>query len=243
MTATPLEFGPRRAPIWVARIFGTGACLFGVGMTVVAGMVADQGALMVEFLGCLGLCGAGFGCWMLVNGARMIKLRAVLTPDALHIVAHSGRHLWIQRGLGEATIPWAEIQGFTDMKVMNPASVYGAQTTYVLYTKRGDFTLNDMQWDNLAMMVREVSARSGRFPGEVAPERAAARAEIQAGTRRLFSFQRIFGWMLVIPCAALLLLVILGGLAGGFTGDLARASIYLAIGLGLGAGMIRFYRK
>jgi hypothetical protein len=113
----------------------------------------------------------------------------------------------------------------------------------VLYTKRGDFTLNDVQWDNLAAMVREVSARSGRSTGEVAPQRAAARAEIQAGTRRLFSFQRIFGWTLVIPCAALLLLVILGGLARGFTADLARASVYLAIGLGLGVGMIRFYRK
>jgi hypothetical protein len=227
----------------MARISGIGACLFGAALMVVAGLVADQGAFFVAFLAIFALCAAAFGWWIWVNGLRMARLRAVLMPDALHIVAHGGRHLWFQRGLAKAVVPWAEVQGFTGMRVLNPASPNRTQTTYILYTQRGDFTLNDVQWNHLDGLVREVSARIGRAPGEVAPERSAVRAEIQAGQRRLYSFQRILGWTMVIACGPLLALTVLGGFIQGFSADLARASVFLLLGLGLGVSMTRFYRQ
>jgi hypothetical protein len=243
MTSGPLEFGPRRLPVWIARISGIGAFLLGAVVLAAAVMVASEGAFFVVFLGVFGLCALAFGWWIWVNGSRMAKLRAVVTPDALHIVAHSGRHLWFQRGLAEAAIPWGEVQGLTDVRVLNPAAPNRTQNTYILYTQRGDFTLNDVQWNDLEGLMREVSARSGRAPGEIAPERSAVRAEVKAGQRRLYSFQRILGWILVVGCAPLLLLLVLGGCIDGFSGDLARVAVFLAVGLALGVSMIRFYRK
>jgi hypothetical protein len=206
-------------------------------------LTAYQGVFYLCFFGILGLCAAVFGIWMLVNGSRATRLRAVVTPEGLHLVAHQGRHLMFQRGLVEATIPWAEIQGFSDMRTLNMATPSHVQTTYVLYTSRGDFTLNDVQWDHLSNLMQEVSARTGRMPGQVAPERAAAQADVKAGERRVYSFQRIFGWIIVVICTPLMLLVVIAGLAQGFSADLGRATSYLLLALTLGGSMTRYYKK
>ncbi len=243
MTAGTLEFGPRRSPIRISRIVGAGACLFGAGMSALAILFADQGAFDLVFFGCAGLCAGLFGIWMLVNGSRTARLRAVVTPDAFHIIAHRGRRLVLQSGLAEATLPWVDVQGFTSMQTLNIALPDRIQTTYILYTKAGDFTLNNVQWDNLSGLVDEISRRTGRTPGEVAPERAEAHAEVEAGKRRVGSFQRISGWAIVIACAPLLLLVIVGGFAQGFSADVIKAAGFLALALSLGALLVRFYRK
>jgi hypothetical protein len=231
-----MQFGPRRTPVWVARIFGVGACLVGA-------MVVLVGATFSAFVVVMGVCSVAFGGWMLVNAVRIARLRAVLTPDGLDIVAHAGRRLWIQGGLASAVVPWNEVQGFTDMKVLNAAASGGAQTTWILYTNRGDFTLNDMQWENLPGLVHQVSARIGRAPGDVAPERAAALNQVKAGERRLSSWQRSFGWIVVGICALLLLLILIGLFTAGFSPGLVSGSAFLLVAMGLGIGMIRFYRK
>jgi hypothetical protein len=170
-------------------------------------------------------------------------LRAVLTPQALHLVAHRGRHLVLQRGLAEVTTPWTDIQGITGMQSPNFALPGRIQTTYILYTKSGDFTLDNVQWDDLAGLIAEITRRSGLVPGEVAPERAESRAEVETGKRRVGSFQRILGWIIVILCAPLLLLVIVGGIAQGFSADVVKAAGFLAVALSLGASLVRFYSK
>jgi hypothetical protein len=145
--------------------------------------------------------------------------------------------------LAEATIPWPDVQGFSTVDILNPAAQSGTQITYILYTKSGDFNLNDLQWDNLKGLVKEISRHTGRPIGEVAPERAAAQIEVKAGERRMFSFQRTFGWIIVGICAALLLLVMLGGLLTRFSVDAAKAAIFLVCAMVLGASLIRFYRR
>ena len=206
-------------------------------------LTAGEGAFDLYFFGIFGLCAATFGVWMWAQGVRIGKLRAVLLPDALHLVAHRGRHLVFQRGIAEVTIPWAEIQGFSEMRTLNIASRKRTQMTYILFTNRGDFTLNDIQWDNLADLVREVSMRIDRLPGVVAPERAAALAEVKSGERRIFSVQRIFGWVVVVTCVLLAVLLFLGGLMQGFSADLLKAAIFLLFALSVGVSMIRYYRK
>jgi hypothetical protein len=243
MTAVVTDFGPRRTPIRMARSFGIGACLFGAGFLALGILTADDGLFNLVFFGLMGFGAAAFGTFLLVNGSRAAQLHATLTPEALHLVAHRGRQMIFQRGLAEATIPWAEVQGFTSMTTLNIGTTTGTQNTYVLYTSQGDFTFNDIQWDNLEGLLWEVCARTGRTPDEVAPERAPAVAEVQAGKRRVFAFQRIFGWAILILCVPLMLLVILGGIIRGFSADLVSAASFLLLANVLGSAMIRYYRK
>lgn len=241
--ASELSYGPRRFPIWCAWIGGGGACLFGVAMLALAILNAHQDAFLLYFFGLMGVSASAFGLWMVVHGFWMTKLRAIVTPGALHLVAHRGRHLILESGLAEAAIPWAEIQGFSSMRILNISAETRTQTTYILYTNRGDFTLNDIQWDNLAGLVREVSARTGRNPGEVAPERSVARKEVETGKRRVFGLQRTFGWITLGLSLPLLLLVILGGFIDGFSANLVSGGFMLTVAIGLGSTMIRFYRR
>jgi hypothetical protein len=71
------------------------------------------------------------------------------------------------------------------------------------------------------------SARSRRIParlvGDVVPECAAAMAAVEASKRHVFSFQRAFGWILVMVCIPVALLVLLGGIVQGFSADLVKA--------------------
>ncbi len=241
--AAQLQYGPRRFPIRVAWICGAGACLFGVAMLALGILTARQDAFDLYFFSFIGACASAFGLWIVINGFWMTKLRAIVTPESLHLVAHRGRHLALQRGLAEATVPWAEIQGFSDMRTLNMNTKTRTQTTYILYTSQGDFTLNDIQWENLAGLVHAVSAHTGRKPGEVSPERSSTRAQVEASKRRLFALERIFGWILVGLCTPVLLLVILGGFIQGFSADLVRGGFMLMLAISLGSAMIRFYHK
>ena len=243
MTAALLQFGPRQSPIRIAKALGVGALLFGAAFLALGILIAGQGAAIVVFFVLIGMFAASYGVWMYVHGLRMARLRAAVTESGLHLVAHVGRHLVFQRGLAEAAISWGEIQGISDMRTLNMNAPGGTQTTYILYTSRGDFTLNDTQWDNLAALVREISVRTGRKPGTVSPERSAAVAQVQTGKRRVRGFQRAFGWTIVILCAPLLLLVILGAFLQGFSGDLMTAASFLLFAIALGAAMIRYYRN
>jgi hypothetical protein len=226
----------------IAQFCGAGAILLGAALLALAILTASESAFNLYFFGFMGLCAAAFGVWMLVSGFQMAKLRATVTAEALHIVAHAGRHLALQRGLAEATIPWAEIQGITDMHTLNMSAATGTQTTYILYTSRGDFTLNDIQWDDLPGLIGEISARTGRAPGQVAAERAVASADVKAGKRRLFAVLRIFGWTVIVLSAAMLLLVIAGGFIQGFSRDLLSAGFMLMFAISLGYAMVRYYR-
>lgn len=239
-----LAFGPNRAPVWLAGFSGLVACLCaGLFLMLATYESSGQGAGTAAFLGIAAVVAGAFGVWMLVNAWRISKLRATLTPEALHLVAHGGRRIWLQRALAEATIPWAEVQGFSHVGILNPAAKGGTQTTYILYTRQGDFTLNDIQWNNLAGLIDEISRRTARPSGEVAPERTVALDQVHAGERRMFWVLRVLGWILAGMCAILLLPLIVDAFSSGISGDIARAAIFLAIAITLAGSMIRYYRR
>jgi len=241
--ASSVTFGPRRPPVWVARIVGSGACLFGAAMLALGILTAHQSAFFLVFFGLIGAGSGAYGIWMLLQGLYISRLRASLTPETLELTAHAGRHLWFQHGLATARLPWAEVQGFTTMATPNLNARSGLQNTYILCTKQGDFTLSDIQWENLAALMREISARTGRAPGEVAEQRAATKAQIESGKRRVYSFQRMLGWTVVIACVPLALLALIAGIVAGFSVGLVRALSMLTIAASLGASLVRYYRK
>jgi hypothetical protein len=237
-----LEFGPQRAPIWIGRISGLMACLASVSLLAVAGETVGQAAGMAAACTVFALAVAVFGVWMLVTAARISSFRATLTPEALRLAATGGRGIWLQGAVTEHTIAWAEVQGFSRVDVMNPAEQGGAQATYILYTKRGDFNLNNVQWQNLEGLMREMARRSGHAAGEVAPERTAAQTELHRSEHRMRSVLRVFGSIILAMSGAMLLLV-LPGLSTGFSSDLAKAGFVLVFAVSAAVSMIRFYRR
>jgi hypothetical protein len=250
MAAAPaserLEFGPRRAPIWMARIFGAIACAGSLLVLVAAGITLRTTGQAQAIFGVLGLFCAiwiAFGVWMLITASRMSRFRAIVTPGALRLVAAKGRSVWFQGSVAEITTPWTDVQGFSRVDTPNPAARGGAQSTYILFTKGGDFSLNSIQWENLDGLIAEIARRSGHSAGEVAPERAAAEAQLQVSERRMSSVQRVFGWIILVASGAMLLPVIVGMLARGPSVDLARAALFLIFAMGVAASMIRFYRR
>jgi hypothetical protein len=103
MAAAPaserLEFGPRRAPIWMARIFGAIACAGSLLVLVAAGITLRTTGQAQAIFGVLGLFCAiwiAFGVWMLITASRMSRFRAIVTPGALRLVAAKGRSVWFQ---------------------------------------------------------------------------------------------------------------------------------------------------
>jgi hypothetical protein len=54
---------------------------------------AHQDAFLLYFFGLMGVSAFAFGVWMVVHGFWMTKLRAIVTPESLHLVAHRDRHL------------------------------------------------------------------------------------------------------------------------------------------------------
>ena len=238
-----LTFGPRRSPIRIARIFGSGACLFGIAGLALGILTAHQSWFLLCFFGLMGVCVGAFGAWLAAHGQRLARLRAEVRSDGLLLTAHSGRHVWFQRGLATARIPWADIQGFTSMRTMNMSAKSGSQATYILYTRQGDFTLVDLQWENLDGLLGEITARTGRAPETVAEERAAAKAEIQAGERKVYVLMRGFGWAAVIVCVPMAVVVLIEGVAQGFSRDVGRGLCLLVIACSIGSSMIRYYRK
>jgi hypothetical protein len=241
--AAQLQYGPRRTPIRIAWFLGAGACLLGLPFVALGLATAHQDIFYLWFFGLLGLLITAFGIYMMFSGHAIAKLRADVRTEALHLIAHRGRHLTFQLGLAEATIPWSEIQGLSTMRTLNMNTKTRTQITYILYSKRGDFTLNDIQWDNLAGLVREISVRTGRAVGKIAPERNATRIAVEAGKRRVFKAQRILGWIVVGVCVPALLLLILGGLIQGYSVALLDAGFMLMLAISLGSALIRFYRK
>lgn len=245
MAAPPgetVEFGPRRAPVWLARIFGAVAALAAIAMIAIAAARGRQTAGLTPLLGFFGLIWGAFGAWMLYAASRMSRFRAIVTPAALRLIASKGRSVWFQGALAEATIPWLEVQGFSRVDTANPAAPGGAQATYLLYTKDGDFSLNNLQWENLDLLMREIARRSGHGADQIAPERAAAQSELRSSERRLRSVQRVLGWVVLVTSGILLLPVIAGALAHGFSSDLGKAAMFLVLAMGVAASVIRFYR-
>jgi hypothetical protein len=241
--AESVEFGPRRGPIWVARIFGAIACMGAVLVLAIAATVGRQTPGMIAFLGVFGLVWAAFGAWMLFAASRMARFRAVLTPSALRVTASRGRSIWFQGDVAEVTVSWPDVQGFDRVDTLNPSAQSGTQSTYILLTKAGDFSLNNVQWENLDGLIREVVRRTGHGAGQVASERAAAQAEIQAKERRMSSAQRVFGWIVLVTSGLMLLAVMVGTLATGFSSDLLKAALFLVFAMSVGASVIRFYRR
>jgi hypothetical protein len=241
-SSAALEFGPNRAPIWFARIFGVAACLSS-GLLLFAGIGWDQGAGMLAVCTVFGLIGEAFGIWMLLTGSRISRFRATVTPGGLRLAAATGRSIWLQGAVTQVTVEWSEVQGFSRVDIMNPAAQSGTQGTYILYTKQGDFNLNDVQWKNLDALMQEISRRSGHAPGDVAAERTSAQTELHSSERRMRSAERIFGWSILAITSLLLLPVIAGGLAIGFSSDLAKAAFFLVFAIAAAASMIRFYRR
>ena len=241
-SSAALEFGPNRAPIWLARIIGVVACLSSA-LLLFAGIAGDQGAGVLAVCAVFGSIGEAFGIWMLLTGSRISRFRATLTPSALRLAAATGRNIWLQGAVTQVSVEWSEVQGFSRVDIMNPAAQSGTQGTYILYTKQGDFNLNDVQWKNLDGLMQEISRRSGHAAGEVAAERTSAQTELHASERRMRSVQRVFGWSIVAITSLLLLPVIAGGFAIGFSSDLAKAAFFLVFAIGAAASMIRFYRR
>lgn len=241
-----LEFSPRRAPIWMARIFGAIACC-GSLLVLVAGITlghtAGQGRAMFGVLGLFCPIWIAFGVWMLFTASRMSRFRAIVTPGALRLVAAQGRSIWFQGSVAEVTAAWTEVQGFSRVDTPNPAARGGAQSTYILFTKGGDFSLNSIQWENLDGLMLEIARRSGHSAGEVAPERAATEAQLQVSERRMSSVQRVLGWIILVASGAILLPVIAGLLSRGPSADLGRAVFFLIFAMAVAASMIRFYRR
>jgi hypothetical protein len=238
-----LEFGPNRSQVRLLRNLGIGLC-FAAAVSLVVPFNMATPLVSLEALFCaFGLFAGVTGVRSWVSGSRGARLRAVLTPDALRIVAHAGRHPWYYQPLAEASIPWTEIQGVMERRVSNLPGPGGIQTTYILYSKRGDFTLRDIQWVNLEIMIREITARSGRVLGEIAPERSAVLTEVNSKERRAATRQRVFGWFLLIVCVPWAVVVVITGLSQGFSSGLIRAAAYLFVGLAAGISMVRFSRR
>jgi hypothetical protein len=191
----------RRSPIWIARCAGAGSCVFAVALIGLGLLTERESRPTLVFFGLIALAALVFGTFFLWQARIMTRLRAEVSPHGLRITAHAGRHLWLQRGIASAEIPWAEVQGFSAMRTLNTAMKENVQATWFLYTARGDFTLNDVQWADLDGLVREIESYTGREPDDVAPARASTQAEMKSGQRRLFSVQRFFGWTIVIVCA------------------------------------------
>jgi hypothetical protein len=236
-----LDFRSQRLPLYIAALSGLVSCLCAGLLGWAAFELADHGVGSIIFFASVGVLSGAFGAWMLLNGWRMSKLRAHITTEALHLNAQRGRSLWLPGPLEDVVVPWAEVQGFSHVDFLNPGA--GVQSNYILYTNRGDFTLNDVQWDNLPGLLEQISSHTGRRDGEVASERSAAQIELAGAKRRMFSIQRIFGWCIFIVSAALLLLVIVGGLVSGFNVGLAKALGVLGLAMSLGGSMARFYRR
>jgi hypothetical protein len=241
MAALPaVEFGPRQSPIWIARTFGVGSCLGATGMLALAYLTRADGVLVAGFFSIFGICAFAFGGFLLMHAGRMSRLYAKITPSALHLTAHRGRRVWLQQDVGDAVIPWGEIQGFSKTQYLS--SGYGTQTT-ILYTARGDFTFNDTQWRNLDGILSHISAKTGRAAGEIASERAGARSEVQTQVRRMYSLQRTLGIVVVVIAAPLSVLVFVEGVAHGFSADLFRGLVFLVFAAALGIAMVRFYKQ
>jgi hypothetical protein len=193
MGETHKKFGPRSTPVWVAGVMGLA---FFVGGVFVAGYAVESGDTPTMIIaGSLGLLGGSFGAWMLLNGWRISRLRAEVTADTLRIVAQRGRGLWLPHPLADVTVTWAEVQGFNSTSIPNRSAPGGRQGIYVLYTSRGDFNLNDVQWNNLNGLLKEITRFTGREAGVAAAERSAAQAEFQAGKRGIDRVMRVSSWV------------------------------------------------
>src|SRR5579872_1096307 len=149
-----MEFRPKRLPIWIARIIGGTACVLATAGLVLA-IVNRQDILVAGLFTILGFWAAIFSGWMLTHAVRLNRLRAVFTPSSLRMVAP----LWRRRGLAAAEIPWAALDGLADVTVFKPSWPRGHQTICVLYTRRGEFMLDENHWQNLAEFRREIAAR------------------------------------------------------------------------------------
>lgn len=227
----------------MARIFGIAACAGSAAVVVAAVTVGRQTPGLLPVIGFFGLLWAALGAWMLFAAARMSRFRAIVTPAALRLTASQGRSIWFQGASAEAIIPWPEVQGFSRADTPNPAAQGGAQSSYILYTKEGDFSLNSLQWENLDGLIQQIAKRTGHGAGEVASERAAAQTELRSSERRMRSIQRVFGWIVLIT-SGLLLLPVLGTLfSTGMTADTGKAAIFLLFAMGVAASVIRFYRR
>ena len=238
MTPAALEFGPKRVPIWMARI--SGGILFVAGAVILwQAAVHRQGMWVGGVLLIFGVCAAAFGAWLLAFGARLSKLRAVFTPGALEVVAR----LWFQNGVTAAKIPWLAVEGFADVTSIHPFRRRGIETVCVLYTRLGDFTFDDGHWKDLAGFRREIAARVERVPRGRTSERWAAVAGGPSARSRLRALERLAGWLVAAISGPLFVAAAVGGMLRGYSLDLFRGLLFLFFAFSLGVSMVRFYRN
>ncbi len=241
--AESVEFGPRRGPIWVARIFGALACMGAIAVLVIAVTVGRQTPGVIPFLAIFGPVWVAFGAWMLFAASRMSRFRAVVTPSALRLVAGKGQSVWFQGAVAEAAVAWTDVQGFTRVDIPDPNPLGGVYANYVLYTKGGVFSLNSAQWENLEGLMQEVARRTGHTAGDVGPEHSAEQARQRASAQSMSTVRRVLAWMALTSSAILLLPLVLGLFAGHVSPDMAIAAPFLVISIAVAAYMIRFYRR
>jgi hypothetical protein len=239
MNAVQTDFGAKRAVAWIAILCGVMACLCAALFVLVLSQLAAPGIGAVIFFALLTIAAGAFGGWMLLTGWRIRRLHATVTPQALTLAAQRGHKPWLPGPLAQITIPWSEVQGFETFDVRGQE----ARSNYVLYTSRGDFTLNAAHWHNLDGLLQEVASRTGKASGQVSAERGAAQIELQSARQRMSSAQRIFGWVILCISTPLLLLVIIGMLADGLNGGLFNAAFALGLAISLGAVMAGIGRR
>ena len=237
MTPVVAEFGPRRLPIWMVRIWGGLTCAAGAAMLGQAALYPQDrwvdGVLLI-----FGVCAAAFGATLLAYAARLAKLRAVFWPGALEVVAR----LWFQNGVTAARIPWADVEGFADITSIHPFRRRGVETFCVLYTRQGDFTFDDHDWQNLAGFRREIAARVERVPCGRTSERWAAQSGFPSARARMRSLERRAGWSVAVISGPLFVAAVIAGVLRGFSIDLFRGLLFLLFAFSLGISMVRFYR-
>jgi hypothetical protein len=238
MADASMEIGAKRFPIWMARITGGGACGIALVMLLLA-FLSRHDFLFCGVAVILGLWAAVFGGWLLAHAARLARLRVVLGPSSVRIVAP----LWFARRLTATEIPWSCVDRFDDVQIPNSSWPRGAQTFCILYTRQGQFTLDGGQWQNLSALRREIALRTGCVPGDSSSARSAAQSSVQLTQRRAHHLQRMLGKLVAAVSAPLFLMAVVGGVVNGYSADLCRGMIFLFFAFSLGVAMARFYRR
>ncbi len=233
--ATPTEFGPKRLPIWAARITGGASCAAALILLFLAFVnrreFLSEGVFLI-----FAAATATYAAWTLHHASQLSRLRAVLLPGSLRLEAP----LLSQRRVISSEIPWAAVDGLADVNILNPSCPRGTQTVCILYTRRGQFALDERHWKDLAGFRREMAVRIGS--AEIAPDRSAALDGVLSVRRRVYFQQRQLGRIVTAISLPLFVMAFTGGFFAGFSADLYRGLLFLFFAFSLGIAMVRFYR-
>lgn len=223
-----MTFRARRTPLVLAVVAAGIFWAFVSLLLVLAWATAESGAFITAAL-FLSI----FAIWFTVIALQIWRLKAVVSDTALDLTAHGGARVWMTGGLKSAVIPWNEIQGIqmVDLPMQEP--------NYIVFSSRGDFTINGTQFNDASRLAGEIAARSGRELGAVPEGRGEAVAQVQKSTSGAQTFLKVCGWVAAVM-GILMVLAVLGiSTGGGDKGDAIKVGGIAIMMFGIAARLIR----